>query len=440
MSAALLCLMLLGAEPDAPVDVAALQQDLQATQARVDALESRADWLSKLASRFSGYADVGFFWVQGNGSGVRKDFGHKQTAFGGPLLGSWTLVGDPLSTAINTRGEPADIGDARAIRFDAIHAGGHPSFIVNAVNLQLFSEIIEGLTVTASLDFLPRDRDLSTVEALGNFFDLKLAFLRYELELGKVWLAFYAGKFDSVLGVEYRDVDSTSRTGVTPSLLCRYTCGHPVGAKVKAGFFERSLEVWLAVTNGSHQSDLFPFSNETDFNSGKTVAGRVQYSFGFGLGGLELSASGAIGTQDRQTDDSILQWHYGFAALATIGDFTASAEFITGRAQGKSDVSSPAQTVRCGVAACLFYRGAYGQVAWRATRLFTPYLRVDWRSAIHQRGIDYAYVSEAARGTLGLRVDINRYLIVKAEYVLNRELNADEFPDDVFTTSVVVTY
>jgi|GEM_PF-2727115 len=120
----------------------------------------------------------------------------------------------------------------------------------------------------------------------------------------------------------------------------RYTCGRPVGLKTNVGLFARKLEVGLALTSGSHQSDLFPFSNETDFNAGKTVTGRLQYKFPIWNKGLELSASG----------------------------------------------------------------------------------------------------SNAARATVGLRVDLTSFLTVKAEYVVNRGISILEFPDDVFTTSLVASY
>ncbi len=419
-----------------PVTLDDLKEELARANARLGALEKRQTAISMMSARFAGYLDLGFFAVQGNGSGVRKDFSHSQTQFGN-LLGPWVLLGDPLGTAINSRGEPADLGDSRSIRFDPIHSGGHPSFILNALNLNVYATLYEDFTLTASMDFVPRDRDLSDLRGLGDFFDLKLAYIRYELAVGPTVVALYAGKFDSIHGVEYRNQESPDRIGITPSLICRYTCGRPVGLKANIGLFDRTVEVWLALTNGSHQSDLFPFSNETDFNSGKTVSGRLQYKIPIGHRGIELSVSGSIGSQDRQSDDSVLQWHYGFSALVRLGDFTGSAEFVTGRALGKSDATSGTE---CGVAACLFYRGAYGQLAWRATNILVPYARVDWRAATHRRGLDWAYVSNAVRGTFGLRADVTSFLNIKMEYVVNREVSILEFPDDVFTTSLVVAY
>ena len=49
------------------------------------------------------------------GCGPREVRGVK---FKGQLLNSWVLVGDPLSTTINSRGDVSDTGASRAIRFD----------------------------------------------------------------------------------------------------------------------------------------------------------------------------------------------------------------------------------------------------------------------------------------------------------------------------------
>ena len=45
-------------------------------------------------------------------------------------------------------------------------------------------------------------------------------------------LALSVGKFDSVFGIEYLDNQANIRTGVTPSLIARYTTGQSIGAKL----------------------------------------------------------------------------------------------------------------------------------------------------------------------------------------------------------------
>ena len=111
-----------------------LEAQLAETRAALDAAETRQSWANKFRVQLSGYLDVGFFDVQGNGAGVRKDLDRHFPEYG-DLFASWVLVGDPLSTAINSPGDVADFGDSRAIRFDPVHSQGKPSFLVNNVNL-----------------------------------------------------------------------------------------------------------------------------------------------------------------------------------------------------------------------------------------------------------------------------------------------------------------
>ena len=138
----------------------------------------------------------------------------------------------------------------------------------------------------------------------------------------------------------------------------------------------------------------------------------------------------------------IVKWpHPGIAPDAQFKSFQllgrkVAGEFVSGKAPGKDDAG-----VHCGGAPCLAYRSGYGLVAWHATSFLQPYVRVDARSARHVSGTDFAYVAEVLRATAGVRIDVGRYLIIKAEYTLNRELAPlTEFPDDVLTTSLVVRY
>ena len=55
-------------------------------------------------------------------------------------------------------------------------------------------------------------------------------------------------------------------------------------------------------------------------------------------------------------------------------------------------------------------------------------------------GTEFVYVSNVLRGTLGVRIEPRSHLALKVEYTLNRELTKFEFPDDVFTASLVVSY
>jgi hypothetical protein len=153
--------------------------------------------------------------------------------------------------------------------------------------------------------------------------------------------------------------------------------------------------------------------------------------------GLEFGASGAYGAQDLQKDDSVAQWHYGFDVHLDWKDILFTGEFVQGRATG----ATAAGEVPCGLAPCLQYKGAYGQLAYRLTNWLTPYVRVDWRDALHESGASFVYISNLARFTPGLHFELGTHVILKAEYSLNRELGRiPQFPNDVVTSALVVKY
>jgi hypothetical protein len=403
--------------------------------------ESRPDtapWSTKI--RWSGYIDVGFFDSQGNGSGHQIDAGHLLF----PELDdvTWVFYGDPLSTAVNARGEPADTGDSsnasRAIMFDSVDSRGKPTFLVNEVNLDLTVSPHRRWWLLASTDLVPRGRNISDPagNALGDFVDIDLAFANWtaistldhavDLQIGKV---------DSVLGIEYRVQESPDRFGVTPSLLFRYTGGHPIGLKARARLWDELVNVAVAVTNGSHFVELFPFYDEQDTNSFKTVAGRL----GVRLDGpviVEVGGSGLIGAQDQQEDTfEPRQWQIGGDVDIRWGELELRAEYMRGRARGETE------TMACDVAPCLRFQGAYGEMSFRVTNSLGFLARVDWRDADHRFGTDFAYIVDTLRGTAGARLELDRFVIIKAEYIRNLELqDRPTIRNDVFTSALVLFF
>ncbi|MDB4955124.1 MAG: uncharacterized protein JWO36_2693 [Myxococcales bacterium] len=414
-----------------------LEDALELSKEDNAALEEKLNGLMPFTTRFSGYLDVGFFATDGNGAGTRSDLASSYfPEYAGIVPGSWVFMGDPLSTAVNSRGEPADTGDSRAIVFNPIHSRGAPSFIVNALNQGLFVGLGETATLNASVDFVPRGRDVSDPAGtfVGDFIDVKLAYAEWRPKIESFNLALQAGKFDSVIGYEYRSLESPDRIGITPSLICRYTCGRPLGLKARARFLDDALVLNVSVTNGSHFSEGFPFSNEIDTNQFKTVAGRLSYLI---MKKLDLGVSGAFGAQDLQVDDNVYQWHVGADMHLEWKDLELTAELVHGRADGKTSIIGP----HCDVAPCIHYTGAYGLLAYRVSNLLIPYARVDWRDALHESGASFVYISQLVRATVGLRTEIGTHVIVKAEGTVNRELGRiPQFPDDVFTTSLVIKY
>src|SRR5580692_9400661 len=191
--------------------------------AKISELEARLDQMQALVANrqprviVGGYIDLGFFATEGNGSGIVRDQGNVYFPQYAGKYG-WVFLGDILATPINTRGEPADLGDATGAvpRDDSIHSGGAPGFIVNEINMKLTYGLGPSAVATASLNFTPRT---------GSNFSL---------------------------GNEYRERKSDQRYGITPSLIARYTTGTAIGVKVRSKFGPDDLLVLAgAVTNGS---------------------------------------------------------------------------------------------------------------------------------------------------------------------------------------------
>jgi hypothetical protein len=421
-------------------EIQKLREELSALREEQQFTGEQVKSLLPLGTRLSGYIDFGFFYVSGEGTGLRIDTDYRNFPEyrDSGVPDSWVFMGDPLATTINSRGDPSDTGPSRAVTFNPIHSGNKPSFILNNVNLALYNGLTENLQVNALIDFVPRGRSVSNPNGLflGDYIDVKLAYVEYNVPIRRFGLSLYAGKFDSVLGYEYRVQESPDRLTITPSLICRYTCGRPLGLKARFRFLDERLTVNLALTSGSNFIEQFPIYDETDSNYFETGSGRIAYKFPVGAG-LEIGVSGSLGVQDQQPASDVLQWHYGFDLHLDWRGVDVQAEFVQGRASGKTSAGG----VRCDEAQCLDYKGTYGLFAYRVTNWLAPYARVDWREALHESGASFVYNSNALRVTGGVRFEIGTSVIFKAEYTHVRELGrVPEFPDDVFTSSLVIKY
>ncbi len=426
-----------------PAELAERIEGLEIQAQRAEVVEDRVTTLSQNLSSLAHlrrfltiYLDVGWFHVGGNGAGVRSDIGHRYIRDYDDIPAEWVLVGDPLSTAINSRGEPADLGASRAIKTDTINSEGHPSFLVNAIGLTISRTVGRGISVAALVELLPRPGpDLVAVE---------LAHVDYRPS-NKHDLVISAGKVDSVLGIEYRAQDAPTRLTVTPSLLCRYICGRPVG--VQGRLTEGRLLAAVSLTNGDHFNERFELDAQTSYHRLPTLAAHVQWVAPVGQG-LELGVSGAVGPQDGQPAAHVYQWHYGFdLRLRDLDGLDVYAEFVQGKQQGSSAgaalaadaMSLPSPVAHCGIAQCLTYKAAYVLASKRVRPWLAPYARIDWRSARHQHGIDFLYVTRTMRSTAGVHVTVTNRIIAKLEYTANLELGTPQFPNNVLTTSLVVS-
>jgi len=420
-----------------------LEQRIDELSERLRAAEDqRAHTVSPLS--INGYADIGFFVPIGNhGIGWVRDVGNAQfPAYSGY---AWTFLGDILSTAINSRGEVANLGDAPGVtRFDSVSSGGAPGFIANEVNLRLGYALTERATMRSSLNFAPR---AGQNFALGDFVDVDVAEMEYvATEDGNT--SIFAGKILPVFGIEYKERKSDQRFGITPSLIQRYTSGPQLGVKARSKLLQGWLILAGSVTNDSSGTEQFHFQSEIDKNSGKTLNGRVAVSVPLGSllhysnDRLEIGGSGEWGAQDWAPDaggktaifggDVGKIWFIGADLQYLSTNFAVKAQVIKGKAPGTSD----------GVAWQLdLHTSGYVEFNWQVVPLFCFMGRVEQRDAFVGQGMVRAYLTKERRYTGGARLVFNPHMMVKAEFLHNQEYGGiAEFKNDIFTSSLVLSY
>ncbi|HVV16673.1 MAG TPA: hypothetical protein VHH90_05655 [Polyangia bacterium] len=426
-----------------PATVEDLQQQMQDLEARLDETRNIATFRRPIVT-VAGYVDFGFFVPEGTGVGVVQDLGPNRAFPQFANQYSWVFLGDLLAPAVNSRGEPASLGNFPGVnRFDSVDSTGAPSFIVNEVNLRLDAAVARNALATASVDFMPRSgREFS----LGDFMEVDLAQLEW-MPTSSGRTSIFVGKFESVVGIEYRDRKSTERFGVTPSLIARYTTGTPLGIKVRSKLGdEERVVVAAAITNGSSTTEQFHFYDEIDSNAGKTVSGRVSARpLPAGVADLEVGLSGEWGPQDHALDSTHYLWFVGVDLLAHVGALDVKAQFLKGGAPGQ--IGAPADPNHQPYGLKLHY-GGYLELDWMATPLFGFLARGEVRDAdvwlgdaASLTGGDRLYITRQWRLTAGVRVVVNQHIAAKAEYLHNGEYGGiPQIPDDVFTTSLVLSY
>jgi hypothetical protein len=414
---------------DTDAKVSDLEQRLQDVEARLQNLEQRSVQTVYPTFKMHGYADLGFFVPMGNdGVGVLRDVGYK--IFPEDSKYGWVFYGDLLATQVNSRGEVVSLGNLPGVnRFDSINdSNGAASFIVNEVNLTPSVGLASNLLFTSSINFVPRSgKDF----ALGDFFDVDIAQLEWQpFANGKT--SVFVGKFDSVIGLEYKTRKASQKFGITPSLLGRYTNGTALGLKVRTKLFNDHIIGALSLTNGSFGTEQFHFYQELDTNNFKTVSGRLAGRTHLGNATLEVGASGQAGTQDGTPNGTPMMWFAGADAELSTVSFDVKAEFLKAHAPG--DELSGAYTLD-------LRTGAFLELDWLLNHAFGIELRGELRDATVAQGTDRVYETKSWRAVAGVRWVLSPYLNLKAEYLHNGEYGkVPNFDDDVLTSSLVVVY
>jgi hypothetical protein len=424
-------------DDEAPPSQAKLVEDRMAElEERLRRAEEARRPVSPLT--FNGYLDFGFFVPVGNhGAGWIRDAGNQQFpqyAPGTATPYTWTFLGDILATTVNSRGDVADLGNGSGItRYDSVHSGGAPGFLLNEFNLRPRFQLTERAIMRASINFMPRSGENFS---LGDVVEVDQGELEYLVtDDGKT--SVFAGKILPVFGIEYKDRKSDQRFGITPSLVGRYTMGPQLGVKVRSKLLQDWLILAASVTNNSSTIESFHFYSEIDKNAGKTLNGRAAISIPVGRlwnaeDRLELGLSGEWGPQDRASDNAGEIWFAG-ADLQLLGvSYAIKAQVLEGGAPGRADEQ---------VWGLKLKPSGYVEVDW----LFLPFLgvygRADQRDAIVTLGTDRIYITKERRYTGGLRAVLSPNMVLKAEYLFNQEYGGiAEFRNDVFTSSLVLSF
>jgi hypothetical protein len=383
---------------------------------------------------WNGYVDFGFFVPLGNGgAGWVRDAGNMR--FPEYQNYSWTFLGDILATAVNTRGEVADLGDAPGVtRFDSVNSNGAASFILSEINLRPRYQLSDRAIMRASVNFVPRT---GSDFALGDFVDADVGELEYLLTAdGKTSL--FVGKSMPVFGIEYKDRKSDQRFGITPSLIARYTTGSQLGIKIRSKLFNDYLILAGSVTNGSSTIEMFHFYSEIDQNNGKTLNGRAALSLPVGTlfhnnDHLEIGFSGEWGPQDRAVDNDGKMWLAGVDLQYLGVDLAVKGQIMKGKSPGNGAM---------GVYGLDLHPSGYLEVDWQFLAQFGLILRGELRDAVVTLDASRIYITKEARITAGARVVINPHMAVKAEYLHNMEYG-DRMPqiaNDVATSSLVMSF
>jgi hypothetical protein len=425
------------------------QSQLEDLRQRMYDLEQQLEQTRQVATlrrpivNVNGYVDFGFFIPEGNGSGIVEDSGPVGTRRFPQYANQygWVFMGDLLAPAINSRGEVADLGQFPGTdRFDSVDSNGAPGFILNEVNLTLTAALAQNMLATASVNFVPRT---GYDFRLGDFIDVDLAQLEWiALQSGR--LSLFAGKSDSVIGIEYRDRKANQRFGITPSLISRYTTGTPLGVKARAKFFDNErIVAAVALTNGTATTEQFHFYDEVDSNAGKTVSGRLSVKpLPFDL---EIGGSGLYGAQDRALDSRDPIWFVGADLLGHFGGLDVKAQWLYGKGKGETDrLYEPAHRPY----GLQLNSGGYLELDWMITSLLGVMGRGEFRDALvwlgnpnAVGGADRLYITKSWRATFGTRIVVNEHVVIKAEYLYNGEYGqVPQIPNNVFTSSLLLMY
>jgi hypothetical protein len=417
----LICLSIAGA--------AGAQEEIQSSLSNGFTPASAGSGLSIL-----GYVDLGWAKAQGNGTSFAPGDTRIPADYGV----------DTFATAVNSRGDVASTNSNG--RFTngflpySVDIGGHPSFLINTIDLDVrYTPSPWPVMLFTRLQVLPRFNGAAQTLVVA-----EQAFARIA-PLPAREFAVTVGKFDSVFGIEYLENEANLRTGITPSLIARYTTGQGLGAKV---FFRQQIPgLWTAVslnvsaTNGGTM--VAPLQPQAISLTGTPVfAGRLGLEINLPSVEIKLGVSAMDGPRNDQSDPTVRQKSIGGDARVLVGPLELRGELLRltqDAGAGDKDNDLGPQTV----VSKFDVRGGYGQATlffdlpFDGLRRIAIYGRYDRRHAQFEGYIPIT----VDRFTAGARLDIWESIAIKGEYLWNRELEgAPDVDNNVATSSFVYSW
>jgi hypothetical protein len=258
-----------------------------------------------------------------------------------------------------------------------------------------------------------------------------------------------------VFGIEYLENEANFRVGVTPSLLARYTTGQSTGVKVFYRYqlipIASALSLNVSATNSGTFVEALQGPSRS-LTGRPIVAARAGYELNLARVSLKLGASAAYGPRnDQSASTDAVETLLGIDARLVAPTLTISGEYVHvaeegADAAGGTPIAKLAGTGPYPEIAEFYARGFWVQAAEElplpvdplAFRL-TVYARYEQR---HGQFPDYTGATiEVDRITGGVNLGFGESLQVKAEYLVNRELEgAPQVANNVFASSAVWTW
>jgi len=389
------------------------------------------------ALSINGYVDVGFAKAQGDGTSFAPGDTRVPLDYGV----------DGFAPAVNSRGDAAstDPGPGRTVNGflpRSAGIGGHPSFLLNTLDLDLkYAAAGSPLTVFSRVQFVPRfiqtGGDVTRV-VVEQAFGRLVPFDSQELALS-------VGKFDSVFGIEYLENQANIRTGITPSLISRYTTGQSIGAKVfyrlQIAPLWSALSLNVAATNSGNFIEVLQ-PPDANLTGAPVASGRLGYELNTPVVQAKVGASVMAGPRNDQPERSANQRAYGADLRVAVAGVYLNAEYVRVD-EGEGGAPKTTSVGAFPVSSAFFARGGYAQLAYALAidagplRKVTVYARYDRRHAWFE-GFTPITVD---RFTGGGRLDLWESLILKGEYLDNRELaGAPTVANNVITSSLVYSF